>query len=376
MTKQRELLAKGKRIDVGIDVHKKTWSVCVLCEGEELYNAVLPTDAERLVNLLKRFDAREVHTVFEAGPTGFTLHDVLQTAGFDSMVTPPSMVPQIGGRVKTDRRDAKKLATLLSGGFLRRVHVLSAQERAERQLSRTRNQMERHRCQVMNQIKSLLLMHGVRAPEGLREHWRQAHLQWLDSISCEFPSTRIALDALLTLYHHVDGQVRELNARLEELARSDGYAERVAVLTKIPGIGVLTAITILLELQDVDRFRRADELSSYLGLTPVQHSSGEKTRLGRITHCGNATVRTRLVQSAWVQIRFDPTARATYERIKGHTGSGKKAITAVARRLGLRVRRVLLEMAPPVASSTLTAVPGQRQARKVKRYVLKRKGQK
>jgi transposase len=140
------------------------------------------------------------------------------------MVTPPSLVPQIGGRVKTDRRDARKLATLLSGGFLRRVHVLSAQERAERQLSRTRNQMEGHRCQVMNQIKSLLLMHGMRAPEGLREHWRQSHLQWLESVSCEFPSTRIALDALLTLYHHVDGQVRELNARLEELARSDGYA--------------------------------------------------------------------------------------------------------------------------------------------------------
>jgi transposase len=375
MTKRRELLAKGKRIDVGIDVHKKTWSVCVLCEGEELYNAVVPADVERLMNLLKRFDAREVHTVFEAGPTGFSLHDALQLAGFDSTVTPPSLVPQTGGRVKTDRRDAKKLATLLAGGFLRRVHVLSAQERAERQLSRTRNQMERHRCQVMNQIKSLLLMHGVRAPDGLREHWRQPHLQWLESISFEFPATRVALDALLALYHHTDGQVRELNARLEDIARSEVYAERVAVLTKIPGIGILTAITILLELQNVERFKRTEDLSSYLGLTPVQHSSGEKTRLGRITHCGNATVRTRLVQSAWVQIRFDPTARSTYERIKDHTGSGKKAITAMARRLGLRVRRALIDMSPPVPSPALSAAPAKRQRTAVKHYVLKHRDQ-
>jgi transposase len=224
----------------------------------------------------------------------------------------------------------------------------------------------------MNQIKSLLLMHGMRAPTGLRECWREAHLQWLASIPFEFSPTKSALDALLNLYHHVDGQVRELNAQLEELARSERYAARVAALTRIPGIGVLTAITILLELQDVERFRRAEELSSYLGLTPVQHSSGEKTRLGRITHCGNATVRTRLVQSAWVQIRFDPTARATYERIKAHSGSGKKAITAVARRLGLRVRRALLEMAPAAPSRKISPRGAKLGYPNAKRYVLKR----
>jgi len=375
MTKAREKLAKGKRIDVGLDVHKKTWSVCVLCEGEELYNAMLPADVERLVSLLKRFGAREVHTVFEAGPTGFGLHDALQAAGFDSMVTPPSLVPKTGGRVKTDRRDGRKLATMMASGFLHRVHVLSPKERAERQLSRTRGQMERHRCQAMNQIKSLLLMHGIRAPEGLREHWRTPHLNWLRTVPCEFPEIRVALDALLALYDHADGQVREFNARLEELARSDAYRDRVRVLTKIPGIAILTAIVILLELQDVERFRRAEELSSYLGLTPVQHSSGEKTRLGRITHCGNATVRTRLVQSAWVQIRFDPEARATFDRIKSRTGSGKKAVTAIARCLGLRVRRALLDLAPPVPSAASRSAADQPKGRAVKHYVLKRKEQ-
>ena len=102
-------------------------------------------------------------------------------------------------------------------------------------------------------------------------------------------------------------------------------------------------MAILVELQDIERFRRADQLASYLGLTPSQHSSGEHIRMGHITHCGNYAVRTRLVESSWTLIRYDAGTKATYERIKHQTGSGRKAITAIARRLALRIRRVLLD---------------------------------
>jgi len=89
--------AKGKRIDVGIDVHKSSWSVCILCEGEQIYQATLPPEPERIISLLKRLHAQEVHTVYEAGPTGYWLHDALLKSGFDSIVTPPSLVPHVGG---------------------------------------------------------------------------------------------------------------------------------------------------------------------------------------------------------------------------------------------------------------------------------------
>jgi len=141
-------LAKGKAIYVGLDVHKRNWTVNVLCEGEEIYHATIPADKERLIKLLKRFKAKEVHAVYEAGPTGYWLNDALREAGFDSMVTPPSLVPKVGGRVKTDQRDSKKLAAMLAGGFLKRVHPLSPEERADRQLLRTRNQIEKHRSQT------------------------------------------------------------------------------------------------------------------------------------------------------------------------------------------------------------------------------------
>jgi transposase len=337
--------ARGKPIYVGIDVHKWDWVVTVLCQGEELYQATVVPDRAALVRLLRRFEASEVHTVYEAGPTGYCLHDGLVEAGFDSMVTPPSLVPRVGGRVKTDHRDSKKLVTMLAGGFLKRVHVLTAEERAHRQLLRTRSQIERHRQQTQNQIKSLLLFHGKRVSATLRERWSEAYLHWVEMLTWEHDALKTSIDALIALYRHVDEQYKMLTREIELLASTEKYRGRVALLTKIPGIGMFTAMAILIELQDIERFRRADQLASYLGLTPSQRSSGERIRMGRITHCGNVHLRTRFVVSSWTLIRYDQAMRARYERIKHQTGSGKKAITAIARGLALRVRRVLLDKA-------------------------------
>jgi transposase len=343
MANVEEKFAKGKPVYVGIDVHKKDWTVHIVCEGETVYHATLPPDSQGLVRLLNRLEASEVHTVYEAGPTGYWLHDAFTIAEFDSMVTPPSLVPRIGGRVKTDSRDSTKLATMLSGGFLKRVHILAPEDRAHRQLLRTRNQIERHRKQTQAQIKSLLLFHGKRAPKRLLERWSAAHLTWIGTIQWEYPTLKTSMDALLMLYHQLDTQLDALNDQIAVLAQSEKYRKQAALLTQIPGIGVYTAMSILIELQDVKRFHRGDQLASYLGLTPSQRSSGERVRLGQITRCGNPRLRARFVESSWTLIRYDKDVRATYERIKHQTGSGKKAIVAVARRLALRMRRVLLD---------------------------------
>ncbi len=363
--------AKGKPVYVGIDVHKRDWVVSVLCQGEELYHATVVPDPAALIRLLKRFEASEVHAVYEAGPTGYWLHDALVEAGFDSMVTPPSLVPRVGGRVKTDRRDSRKLASMLAGGFLRRVHVLSPEERAHRQLLRTRNQIEHHRRQTQNQIKSLLLFHGKRAPATLKERWSEAHVDWMEGLSWGYPALKTSLEGMLTMYGNLTEQYKALTHELEFLALTEKYRERVALLTQIPGIGIFTAMAILIELQNIERFHRADQLASYLGLTPSQHSSGERIRMGHITRCGNYEVRTRLVESSWTLIRYDAGAKATYERIKHQTGSGRKAITAIARRLALRIRRVLLDKAPYRFSDGGQLATGRDKKREAKRFILK-----
>ena len=363
--------AKGKPICVGLDVHRRAWTVTVLCQGEELYHATVVPDVGALIRLLKRFEASGVHTVYEAGPTGYWLHEALVEAGFDSMVTPPSLVPHVGGRVKTDRRDSRKLAAMLANGFLRRVHVLTPEERAHRQLLRTRNQIELHRRKAQNQIKSLLLFHGKRAPATLKERWSEAHVSWMQTIQWEYPSLKISLDAMLTMYRNLTEQYKQLTHEIELLALTEKYRERARLLTQIPGIGIFTAMAILIELQDIERFQRADQLASFLGLTPSQHSSGERIRMGHITRCGNYHVRTRLVESSWTLIRYDAGAKATYERIKHQTGSGRKAITAIARRLALRIRRVLLDKAPYRLSDGGTLTTGRDKVREAKRIVLR-----
>ncbi|MCL0051026.1 transposase, partial [Dehalococcoidia bacterium] len=122
---------KGKDVYVGIDVHKTTWTLTAICEGEIVYDGTIPADFQRLDNILSRFSQGKVHTVYEAGSFGFWLHDHLTERGYISTVTPPSLVPRIGGKVKTDRRDSKKLAGMLAGGFLMRVYVLTAEERGD-----------------------------------------------------------------------------------------------------------------------------------------------------------------------------------------------------------------------------------------------------
>jgi transposase len=364
--------AKGKAIFVGIDVHKKDWTVHVVCEGDGLYHGTILPEPERLVAMLRRFEAGEVHTVYEAGPTGYWLHDALMAAGLDSRVTPPSLVPRMGGRMKTDHRDSTKLATLLAGGFLKRVHVLSPEERSHRQLLRTRNQIEHHRKQTQAQIKSMLLFHGKKVPAGLLERWSEAHVNWLATLRWAYPGLESSMKALVALFRYLDGQLKAMNEELEALAQTDKYRERVGLLTQIPGMGIYTAMTILIELQDVERFRRGEQLASYLGLTPSQHSSGERIYLGAITRCGNPRLRTRFVESSWTHIRYDMDVRQTYERIKHQTGSGKKAIVAIARRLALRVRRILLDRTVYQYGDGTRPQFAKDKARAIRRYVLHR----
>lgn len=310
--------------------------------------------------------------VYETGPTGYWLHQALVEAGIDSMVTPPSLVPHVTTRVKTDHRDSRKLATMLAGGFLKRVHILTPEELAHRQLLRTRNQIERHRRQTQNQIKSMLLFHGKRPPSTLREKWTHNYLKWIDTIQWEYEALKTSTKALLELFHHLDKQYKALTLEIEHLALTEKYRERVRLLTTIPGIGIFTAMAILIELQDIERFRRADQLASYIGLTPSQRSSGERIRMGRITHCGNGRLRDRFVESSWTLIRYDLGTRATYERIKHQTGSGKKAIVAIARRLVLRARRVLIDKAPYILRGAGTLPEGRDKRREAKRLVLRR----
>ncbi len=156
---------------------------------------------------------------------------------------------------------------------------------------------------------------------------------------------REAFDLLIELYEYLTLKIARINRVVVLLCRDKKYRQRIKLLCTAPGIGKLTAIELLVELQDITRFKSAGEIASYIGLTPAEYSTGERTRQGRITRCGNKRVRTYLVESTWVLITKDPYLRAKYLRLKSLRG-GKRAVVAIARKLLIRLRRMLLDNVP------------------------------
>ena len=205
----------------------------------------------------------------------------------------------------------------------------------------------------MRQIKSLLLFHGIHSPYEGPQLWTKTFVKWLRTIEGDEYIVH-SLNVLVDLYEYLTQQVKELTEEVMKLARTEKYAHRVELLTSIPGIGVLSAIEMLVELQDVGRFKSADQLAAFIGVTPSQYSSGERVRMRSITHLGNHRVRTLLVESSWTAIRKDPSLHKVYESIKKRRGA-KRAIIAISRKLIIRIRRILLDGKPYKINHSLAA---------------------
>jgi transposase len=344
----KKILVRGEEVFIGVDVHKESWHVTARTEGEEVFQGGIPSQYHTLWRFLDRFKGCKIKVAYEAGPCGFWLYDQLSRDGIEVLVAPPSLIPiESGNKVKTDKRDSRKLARLLEGNMLKRVYVLSEEDRVDRELLRTRRQIIEHRNDVARQIKSKLLFYGIRSPFAPRHGWGQSYLQWLKGLEFSREGLRGCFESLIELYEYLSDQLMKMNQRVKELSQSSKYRQRLKLLCSVPGIGTLIGMEILVELQEVERFKRAEELASYIGLTPSEFSTGQYVRRGRITRCGNKRVRTCLVESSWILITKDPLMRLKYNKLKAMKGA-KRAIIAIARKLIIRIRRILINNEPYV----------------------------
>jgi transposase len=340
--KQIKSLEKNEVIFVGIDLHKKAWHVTIRTAEIELFSGSIPGTWEHLYNLLNRYKSSNQIAVYEAGYFGFWLYDKLVEHGIKCIVTPPSLIPiEYGNRVKTDRRDSRKLAHFLAKDLLKQIYVPTVKERYHRQVIRRRRQLIGDRVRVQNRIKAELRLNGVNLPEPVGK-WTDIYFDNLCRIKFPDRWMQESFNRLLEQYVFLDNQITKQTQLLKELAEKSLYKKRVEILRSIPGIGIISAMELLLELQDINRFRRADQLAAYVGLTPSQYSSADKIRMGRITCIGKNSLRAILVQAAWCLIRKDGVMRERYEKIKARSG-GKRSIVAIARQLLIRMRRILLD---------------------------------
>jgi transposase len=317
---------------LGIDLSRTSWHVTARCQQETILSASFPPETKALAPLLRRLKKQRVHSVYEAACFGYGLHDWLTAQGVDSSVVSPAHVPvQVGSRVKTDRRDSLKLATTLEAGLLRPIFIPDAHQRSSRELVRQRERLRGHRQKAMTRLKGLFLTYGITTPP--LPHWKSLRFnQWLQSLKLEDPVLNEVLVEARGLYFDLDKRAKTLDQALRRMARSPEFAAWTTLLTSVPGIGDITALTLSVEVVDWRRFKSGEALSSFLGLTPSEYSSGDTVRQGHITRSGRGPLRALLVESGWTLIRKDSRMRAFYERIRERRG-GKRAIVAVARKL-------------------------------------------
>ena len=347
---------------VGLDAHKKSIQVAVLFPGRgdalEWQVANEAGSLRRLAKKLIREAPGAVHGCYEAGVNGYALQRLLEGAGMKCRVVAPSLIPvKPGERVKTDRRDARKLAEFLRAGLLTEVHPPTPAEEAVRDLCRCREDAKADLMRSRHRLGKMLLRRGFCWTEGKRA-WGQAHRRWLKSLHFDHEAGRTVFADYLLAVEQLEERLRLLEREMEEIARAEPYREPVAWLRCFRGIETVTALTIVGELHDFRRFDSPRGLMAYLGLVPGEHSSGESRRRGRITKAGNSHVRRILVESAWhyrhpaavgaalrvrrqgqprwVIVLADKAQRRLHQRFWRMTARGKpfnKAITAVAREL-------------------------------------------
>lgn len=349
-TIRHRTITTGERVYMGLDVHKDSIHVTVLGEDRNaspLLQRTVPNARRHVDALVRQFPDCEIEAVYEAGPTGYSLMRWFQDNGCKVFMTPPCKILQEKGgkQIKTDSRDSLACAEQLRNRQLTKVHDLGDRGYRRRELTRTREQLRNHRSAICSQIKSKLLLHGVAIPEDMSTRWTRAFVQWLQQEPSGDPHLDFCIGMLVQTYQQLSRQMKELEDKLEELAAVEDFEEDVELLTSVPGISTLTAMTLLLELGDISRFDRSDEFSSFLGLIPGEWSSGQTQRKRGLLRWGNRRARTALVQASWYLIGKDARMRAVYERIKFKKNSGT-AICAVARRLALAVRAMLRDRAP------------------------------
>jgi transposase len=282
-------------VSVGLDVHAASIRLAAVRADELLEECTLPYDHEAVERRLRRWPG--VRCCYEAGPTGFGLQRYLIGRGIACEVVAPGLVPsRPGDRVKTDRRDARRLARLFAGGLLEPIYVPSPEAEAARDLVRAREDARLDRMRDRHRLSKFCLRQGRRLPA---KSWGVSRRKWLSAQRFPFPAQQRAFEDYLHAIDLIDRRVQLLERAIAEAAGQGPWAELVGRLRCLRGVDTLTALALVVEIGDFDRFQGAEGLMSFVGLVPCEHSSGERRKQGSITKVGNAHVRRLLVESAW-----------------------------------------------------------------------------
>jgi transposase len=286
---------------VGLDVHSTSIAVAVLGVTDQTPQVFeIPNEPKAIRRTITRLksSARAVRCCYEAGPCGFEVYRQLEELGVPCSVIAPALIPRKpGDRIKTDHRDATKLARLFRAGELTAIRVPTPDEEAVRDLVRAREDIRRDLNAARHRLGKFLLRHGRIYRDG--KQWTERHWHWIQEQVFEHVAARTTFEHYQIQVHHLDQRRSAIEEEIVALAETKPYRPAVARLSCLRGIKTLTAMVLLTEVQDFRRFERPRQLMGFLGLVPSEHSSGRKQQRGGITKAGNSHARRVLVEAAW-----------------------------------------------------------------------------
>lgn len=344
---------------IGIDDHADKWTVAHLkgaARNFEKEFELLPSEAgyRKLIGYAKSLSG-EVRIVYEAGPCGYELCRRLRAAGLNCEVAAPSLTPQKPGeRVKTNRRDAAKLAKYLRSGDLTLISVPDPHRESLRDLVRARQSVQADLVSIRNQIVKLLLRYGHRYRDG--NAWTVRFWTWLGKVRLNGEYSRSVLLEMITTHEQRSAQLARYDALIDQASKRSEYATYVQALRVLRGIRTLSAMTMLAELGDLRRFASAPQLMAAVGLVPSEYSTGDKTTRFCITKTGNTHVRHVVVEAAW-QYRRISKGRTITQRRKGQP----QALIDIAQKCDLRLHRKFYRLTSRRKLSTVAAIAVARE---------------
>jgi len=339
---------------IGLDVDKKSYSFTTIEHGRSHYGKVVSNAASFLRFVRKNYVDKKVVLAYEAGPTGYDFYDVATVNGYPCLVTPPAtLYKRSNERVKNNRLDSAKIAEQLESGQLCGNRVPEGSYREIRHLVGMRENYVERRRQAKQRIKSLLLFEhlGQASDDGEEtdKGWSLTYFEKLKSLPCN-PSVRLRLDSLIKDHEYARQELLGVYRALKDFCvKNTEISQYMNYLRSIPGIGFVTAATILGRVGNPALLKHERELGCFTGLTPRERSTGEIVNHGHISGFGDNILRSLLVEAAWIAIRHDRELRMFYDRIrsKHHPKiAARIAITAVARKLTMRIHCVLKNKRP------------------------------
>jgi transposase len=330
---------------IGLDVHKRSYYVALRRNDGQHITWVAPASPASFTKQVLHLNINISGVAYETGPTGFALARELDSAGLRVIVAAASRIPRsVTVGAKCDRLDCIKLADYAARGMLKTIAIPTPDEEAHRALLRRRHTLVDSVRRSKQRIKSLLLFVGVDEPKEVT-NWNDSAKEILLALPLE-PASQLTLESYLRELTFQQTELRRVEKELRQLIASTKQSQSVRYLQTVPGVGPIVSTSFVLELFCPERFGRAEEVASYLGLAPMVQHSGVKTPRGRLIPVGQKRLRSLLVEAAWMWKAKDPTAAELYNRLLSRSGVAQKAIAAVARKLAIILWRLLIEQRP------------------------------